>query len=75
MARPLRATVAVNLKCTPEEVAAIDAARGSVPRTVWIKEVCRRELAREAASTAEGRPRRRVLRVISNDGRRRVTGY
>jgi hypothetical protein len=61
-----RATVGVLVKFTPEEVAAIDAARGTYPRTVWIKEACGRrvvELAAEPRVMANGRVWRRARLV------------
>ena len=55
-----RATCGVLVKFAPDELAAIDAAKGPLPRTVWIKLRCA-----EAAATTPPRPSRgkRVLRV------------
>lgn len=65
---PRVATVRVPVMLSPEEVAAIDRARGMVPRSVWMKAVCAAEVQRLEVERSEGpspgpRERRRV-RVI-----------
>jgi hypothetical protein len=60
LARIARATCPVVVKFAPDELAAIDAAKGPLPRAVWIKIQC----ARAADATPQRPTDSRSPRVI-----------
>lgn len=72
-----RATAAVLVKFTPEELAAVDLACAGVPRTVWVKMVCADAVRRQGVSVSGGLPGEgdaRELVVVEGVRRGRAVG-